>query len=216
MWRDDGKFLSCKFGEYMEIKEAYIRKYWEKIVADQLADELQQKKYKVEREKKVDDICFDLYATKGDEHIIYEIKQGRFSKNSIEQLQQYAKEHGARLRLVISNYADTLPSINIDFFPSLLCDYMNTYHPHNEIAYSDTVEDISDISYTMLQMDESELKLKGNATCDFEIHMDNKGDIDFDMSFPMSFEVQLIHQNGQWDIDESNTEIDVDDSKFYE
>lgn len=200
----------------MEIKETYIKKYWDQIVADQLTDDLVSKGYCVEREKKVDGLCFDLYATKGDKQIIYEIKQGRFSRKSIERMQHYAKEHGARLRLVLSNYADTLPTINIDFFPSLLCDYMNTYHPHNEIAYSDTVEDISDISYTMLQMDESELQLKGNATCDLEIHMDNKGDIDFDMSFPMSFEVQLIHQNGQWIIDESNTEIDVDDSKFYE
>lgn len=200
----------------MEIKETYIKKYWDQIVADQLTDDLVSKGYCVEREKKVDGLCFDLYATKGDKQIIYEIKQGRFSRKSIERMQHYAKEHGARLRLVLSNYADTLTTINIDFFPSLLCDYMNTYHPHNEIAYSDTVEDISDISYTMLQMDESELKLKGNATCDLEIHMDNKGDIDFDMSFPMSFEVQLIHQNGQWIIDDSNTEIDVDDSKFYE
>lgn len=200
----------------MEIKETYIRKYWEKIVADQLADDLKQKGYQVEKDKKVENLSFDLYATKGDEHIIYEIKQGRFSKTSIERLQHYAKEHSARLQLVISNYADTLPTINIDFFPSLLCDFMNTNHPHNEIAYSDTVEDISDISYTMLQMDESEMTLKGNAMCDMEIHMDNEGDIDFDMSFPMSFEVQLILQNGRWIIDESNSEINVDDSKFYE
>ena len=200
----------------MEIKEKYIRKYWEKIVADQLADELQQKGYLVEREKKVGNLSFDLYATKGDERIIYEIKQGRFSKASIEQLQHYTKEHGARLQLVISNYADTLPIVNIDFFPSLLCDYMNTNHPHNEIANSDIVEDISDISYTMLQMAEDEMTLKGNAMCDMEIHMDNEGDIDFDMSFPMSFEVSLIHEDNQWKIEETNTEINVDDSKFYE
>lgn len=200
----------------MEIKETYIRKYWEKIVADQLADELQQNGYQVEKEKKVDDFCFDLYATKGDEHIIYEIKQGRFSKASIERLQHYAKEHCARLQLVISNYADTLPTINIEFFPSLLCNYMNTKHPHNEIAYSDTVEDISDISYTMIQMEEDEMTLKGNAMCDMEIHMDNEGDIDFDMSFPMSFGVSLIFEDNQWKIDETNSEINVDDSKFYE
>ena len=200
----------------MDIKEKYIRKYWEKIVADQLADELLQKGYQVEMEKKVDNLSFDLYATKGDKHIIYEIKQGRFSKASIERLQHYAKEHGARLQLVISNYSDTLPTINIDFFPSLLCDYMNTHHPHNEIAYSDTVEDISNISYTMIQMEEDEMTLKGNAMCDMEIHMDNEGDIDFDMSFPMSFEVSLIHEDNQWKIEETNTEINVDDSKFYE
>lgn len=200
----------------MEIKETYIRKYWEKIVADQLADDLKQKGYQVEKDKKVENLSFDLYATKGDEHIIYEIKQGRFSKASIEELQHYAKEHSARLQLVISNYADTLPTINIDFFPSLLCDYMNTYHPHEEIAYSDTVEDISNISYTMIQMEEDEMTLKGNAICDMEIHMDNEGDIDFDMSFPMSFDVLLIHKNGQWNVDESNTEINVYDSKFYE
>lgn len=200
----------------MEIKETYIRKYWEKIVADQLAEELQQKGYQVEREKKDGNICFDIYASKNDEHIIYEIKQNRFSKASIERLQHYAKEHGARLQLVISNYADTLPTINIDFFPSLLCDYMNTYHPHNEIAHSDTIEDISDIAYIMVQLDESKMTLKGNAMCDMEIHMDNEGDIDIDMSFPMSFDALLVYEDGQWKIDESNTEIDVDDSKFYE
>lgn len=200
----------------MEIKETYIKKYWEYIVTDQLVDELVSKGYCVEREKKVDGLCFDLYATKGDEHIIYEIKQGRFSKTSIERLQRYAKEHGARLQLVISNYSDTLPTIDIDFFPPLLCEYMNTYHPHDAIAYSDTVEDISDISYTMIRMNHDEMELKGNAMCDMEIHMDNEGDIDFDMSFPMSFEVLLIHRNGQWQIETNNAEVYVDDSKFYE
>ena len=199
----------------MEIKETYIKKYWEQIVADQLADELTSKGYSVEREKQADGICFDLYATKGDDHIIYEIKQGRFSKDSIESLQHYAKEHGARLQLVISNYSDTLPTIDIDFFPPLLCEYMNTYHPHDEIAYSDTIEDISDISYTMIRMNHDEMELKGNAMCDMEIHMDNEGDIDFDMSFPMSFEVLLIHRNGQWQIETNNAEVYVDDSKFY-
>lgn len=200
----------------MEIREQYIRRYWEKIVADQLADELQQRGYHVEKEKNVGDISFDLYATKGKEQIIYEIKQGRFSRASIERLQHYAREHGARLQLVISNYADTLPTIDIDFFPCLLCDYMNTNHPHEEIAHSDTIEDISDISYSMIQMNESEMSLKGNATCDMEIHMDNEGDIDFNMSFPMSFNVSLLLENGKWTVDEANTEVNVDDSKFYE
>lgn len=200
----------------MEIKETYIKKYWEQIVADQLADELTSKGYSVEREKQADGICFDLYATKGDDHIIYEIKQGRFSKASIERLQHYAKEHGARLQLVISNYADTLPKIDIDFFPEMLCEYMNTYHPHDEIAYSDTIEDISDISYTMVRINESVMTLTGNASCEMEIHMDNEGDIDFSMSFPMSFDVSLILEKGEWTIDAPNTEINVDDSKFYE
>lgn len=199
----------------MEIKDTYIRRYWEKIVADQLADELLGKGYQVDKEKKVGDLCFDLYATKNDEHIIYEIKQSPFSKDSIERLQHYAKEHGARLQLVISNYSDTLPTIDIDFFPSLLCHYMNTYHPHDEIAYSDTIEDINDISYSMIRMNQEEIELKGNAMCDMEIHMDNEGDIDFDMSFPMSFEVLLIHRNGQWQIDTNYAEVFVDDSKFY-
>lgn len=48
----------------MEIKDTYIRRYWEKIVADQLADELLGKGYQVDKEKKVGDLCFDLYATK--------------------------------------------------------------------------------------------------------------------------------------------------------
>lgn len=200
----------------MEIKETYIKKYWEYIVTDQLADELVSKGYCVEREKKVDGLCFDLYATKDDEHIIYEIKQGRFSKTSIERLQRYAKEHGARLQLVLSNYADTLPKIDIDFFPVLLCEYMNTYHPHDDIAHSDTIEDISDITYTIVEMNESEMTLKGSATCEMEIHMDNEGDIDFSMSFPMSFDVSLLLENGEWAIDASNTEINIDDSKFYE
>lgn len=198
----------------MEIKETYIKKYWEYIVTDQLADELVAKGYCVEREKKVDGLSFDLYATKGDEHIIYEIKQGRFSKTSIERLQRYAKEHGARLQLVLSNYADTLPKIDIDFFPVLLCEYMNTYHPHDDIAHSDTIEDISDISYTIVEMNESEMTLKGSATCEMDIHMDNEGDIDFSMSFPMSFNVSLILENGKWKVDIPNTEINVDDSKF--
>ena len=46
--------------------------------------------------------------------------------------------------------------------------------------------------------------------------MDNEGDIDFCLSFPMSFDVSLILENGKWEVDVPNTEINVDDSKFYE
>ena len=60
------------------------------------------------------------------------------------------------------------------------------------------------------------MTLKGSATCEMEIHMDNEGDIDFSMSFPMSFDVSLLLENGEWAIDASNTEINIDDSKFYE
>ena len=60
------------------------------------------------------------------------------------------------------------------------------------------------------------MTLKCSATCEMEIHMDNEGDIDFDMSFPMSFDVSLILENGKWEVDVPNTEINVDDSKFYE
>ena len=60
----------------MEIKDTYIRRYWEKIVADQLADELLGKGYQVDREKKVDEII----------EVISEIILNYLSENTEEKI----------------------------------------------------------------------------------------------------------------------------------
>lgn len=58
----------------MEVKEEYIKKYWHEIVRDQITDELKEEGFQVFDNYSVDGFTADLYAEKGEDKRIIEIK----------------------------------------------------------------------------------------------------------------------------------------------
>ena len=70
----------------MEVKEEYIKKYWHEIVRDQITDELKEEGFQVFDNYSVDGFTADLYAEKGEDKRIIEIKNKALSRENFIKL----------------------------------------------------------------------------------------------------------------------------------
>lgn len=201
----------------MEIKEQYIKKYWYQIIRDQITDELRAQGYRVDIEKEIGNgIRADIYAEKDNDKQIIEISSKKIPKEQFVRLHQCAVNQGMRFKAVVANFNSLKTIIEWDEFESTICNYMNNNGYCDELAHSAKIEDITDVDFNSIQINGNEIYAKGQAICEVEIQMDNEGDIDFTMHFPMTFAISFNLNNGKWEINENDAEIDVDTSAFYE
>lgn len=198
----------------MEVKEKYIQKYWHEIVRDQITDELKEQGFEVYSEYDVDGFTADLFAEKGDEKRIIEIKKNALTRDAFIKLHGFALKRGIKFQLAIADFRSLKPSIEIDNIELMLTNYMNEHHLYEDFAHNSSVDDVTDVSYSKIEMDEDAISLQGNAVCDMLIQMDNEGDCDFNNNFPMTFDIKINTKT--WEIEDSEDGIEVDTSSFYE
>lgn len=195
----------------MEIKEKYIKKYWHEIVRDQISDELKNEGYQVCSDYSIDGFTADLYAEKGEEKKIIEIKNKVLSRDKFIQLHKFATERNIKFQLAIADFRSFKPSIEVEKLESLLVNYLNDNHLYDDLGHNSYVDDITDISYNCIDIGQDVIYLRGEAVCDMLIVLDNEGDCDFNASFPMSFGVEIYTKD--WKI--KNSDVKVDTSSFY-
>lgn len=198
----------------MEVKEEYIKKYWHEIVRDQITDELKEEGFQVFDNYSVDGFTADLYAEKGEDKRIIEIKNKALSRDNFIKLHKFATEHNIKFQLAIADFRSLKPSINIEGIEKLLVDYMNEHSLYEDLGHNSYVDDITDVSYNDIDIDEEAILLKGEAVCDMCIEFDNEGDCDFNANFPMTFDIRIDTKD--WKIVDSEDGIKVDTSSFYE
>lgn len=198
----------------MEVKEKYIKKYWHEIVRDQITDELQEEGFKVYADHSIDGFTADLYAEKGEDKKIIEIKSKALSREDFIKLHKFATRYNIKFQLAIADFRSLKPSINIEGIEKLLVDYMNDHGLCEDLGYGSYVDDITDVSYNVIDIDEGAILLKGEAVCEICIEFNNEGDCDFNANFPMKFDIQIDTKD--WKIDDTEAEIEVDTSSFYE
>ena len=158
----------------------------------------------------------DIYAEKDNDKQIIEISSKKIPKEQFVRLHQCAVNQGMRFKAVVANFNSLKTVIEWDEFESTICNYMNNNGYCDELAHSAKIEDITDVDFNSIQINGNEIYAKGQAICEVEIQMDNEGDIDFTMHFPMTFAISFNLNNGKWEINENDAEIDVDTSAFYE
>ena len=198
----------------MEVKEKYIQKYWHEIVRDQITDDLKAQGFEVYTEHDIDGYVADLYAEKGDEKRIIEIKKQALSRDAFINLHGFALKRGIKFQLAIADFRSLKPIIEIDSIELMLTNYMNEHHLYEDLAYNSSVDDVTDVSYCSIEMSADAICLKGNAVCDMLIQMDSEGDCDFNNNFPMTFDIMINTKT--WVIEDSEDGIKVDTSSFYE
>lgn len=198
----------------MEVKEKYIQKYWHEIVRDQIMDELMEQGFEVYPEHDIDGYVADLYAVRGDEKKIIEIKKNALTRDAFIKLHKFSLERGIKFQLAIADFRSLKPTIEIDNIELMITNYMNEHHLYEDLAHSCSVDDVIDVSYNRIEMDADVIYLEGNAVCDMLIQMDNEGDCDFNNNFPMRFDIKINTKT--WEIEDSEDGIDVDVSSFYE
>lgn len=198
----------------MEVKEKYIKKYWYEIVRDQITDELKEEGFEVYADHLIDGFTADLYAEKGEDKKIIEIKNKNLSRENFIKLHKFATGHNIKFQLAIADFRSLKPSINIEGIDKMLVDYMNEHSLYEDLGQKSYVDDITDVSYNDIDIDEKAILLKGEAVCEMCIEFDDEGDCDFNANFPMTFDIHIDTKD--WEIVDSEEGIEVDTSSFYE
>lgn len=198
----------------MEVNEKYIRKYWYEIVRDQVSDELEEKGFNVLHDYSLDGHVADIYAEKGEDKRIIEIKKKSLSRDEFIRLHRLAASMGIKFQLAIADFRSLKPQIEIEGVECMLVNYMNEHHLYEDFGYSVSVDDVFDISYNNIDICSDTMNLRGEAVCNMLIMLDKEGDCEFNTNFPMTFNIQINLQN--WIIEDSEEGIVVDSSSFYE
>ncbi len=200
----------------MEIREEYIRRYWYKMVEDQVCDDYQKKGYEVSRRcvLKGTSIRADLYATRDDEKIIIEIVTRDKPKAHIMHLYDIAHEMSAELKLVYANYQPITMKNGFEGFELKFEKYLNDINPgeFGEFGTHSRVDDILDTEFTGIYVDGDTAKLSGNCTVQLMAWWDND-DPEFDYYVPCEFELVMEHDKKGWYV-ENHKVLEFDTSQL--
>lgn len=180
----------------MEIREEFVKRYWEKIVRDQVIDDWEQNGFKVETEKRFGDDVADIYAEKEDKKFIVEIVTSAKEKGIYARLQKAAKQEGAQMLLVMGNYQNEKALVDIDGFEWILLSYLqdgNTPSSVEALGHHCQITEIREVRFVEVNVLAEFIWARGKCICDVEICLDNQEECKFKMPFPAEFDCNLIY-----------------------
>ena len=145
---------------------------------------------------------FDIYAEKGDDKRIYELKIGKnkIQKKVLLRLQEIAKSKRARLFITYLE-PPRARQIIYDGLENLLLDYLSNNFPSELDALSThtVIEELSDVDIDSIQLSDDSIKVEGSAVIFVELSYgstkdreDENGYEDHD-SFDFSFKVKIVN-----------------------
>ena len=187
----------------MEIKEKYIRRYWNQMVEEQVYDDYVAKGYEVRRDCLLGEskaIRADFFATRGDEKLIIELVTKAKPKDYVLQLYDIAREMGAELNLVYANYVPITMKNGFEGFELAFERYLNNdYNPgeFGEFGSLNFVEEVIDAEFTGIYISGMKAELSGNCTIDLMASFDRE-DPEREYYVPCKFEVEMEHDKDGW------------------
>ena len=125
-------------------------------------------------------MLFDLYAEKGEDKRIYELKIGknRIRKNQFEALQKEAKRLGAKLYIV---YLEVPRSNEIEFealdqiiYEDLLSDFPSEI---DRLSTHSTIEEVSDVGIDSINVSNGIAKLTGSGRMYIHLQFGSRSDL---------------------------------------
>lgn len=200
----------------MEIKEKYIRKYWYKMVEDQVCDEYESNGYTVVKEfKYYENYRADIYAYNDDEKILIELITGRKEKQHIVELYKRAVALGYKFRVVTADYSHLETVMEFDEFTDIFAEFLNDNNPgeFGEFATHCRVEDVEEYTFKSMCVDGNRIKVEGNCVVELETWFDNEGDADYTYHVPISFIALCVYEKGEWFIDDCER-LNIDTSQL--
>lgn len=125
-------------------------------------------------------LFFDLYAEKGEDKRIYELKIGknRIQKKQFSELQSEAKRLGAKLYIV---YLEIPRSKEVNFegldqiiYEDLLNDFPSEI---DGLSTHTTIENIEDLEINSINISDSIVKLTGSGTINVHLQLGSRSDL---------------------------------------
>lgn len=185
----------------MEIREEYIRRYWYKMVEEQVYDDYKAKGYDVVRECLLGETEFraDIFATRGDEKIIIEIATKSKPRAYIMRLYDIAHEMGAELKVIYANYAPLTRKNGFEGFELEFEKYLNDINPgeFGEFGTHSRVDEILDPEFTGVYVDGMKAELSGNCIVQLMVWFEND-DPEYEYYVPCKFIVEMEHDKDGW------------------
>lgn len=205
----------------MEINNKYLIPYWGMIVIEQLKDKYSAKGYIVHKNVPISpdsSIRADLIAENEDEKILFEITSASKNKNMIMYARRFAIENGYKFKLISAPIPKLNTNIEFEGLEQILLDYLinetpdklDSLGPHGAI-----IDCVSDIDLNTMKISDNEASISGTCNLEVEIVIDQEDNINFDMSFPSTFDIVCENDGETWSITEVNM-FDIDTNSFYE
>ena len=201
----------------MEIRQDILRKHMREAAVDQLITEYREKGYKIIKDYKINSFHADLYAEKGNEKIIFEIKSGIWTKDKIDEVRESRKyfvdELQAEFRLIMV----TMPSYSVinvegieDILESLIPEHFIV--KLESLSTNTMISDVVDIEYDMIKITLNYIEVKGSGELELILQNDDdvrRGDDEGELMFyTIHFHITLDKDRKIADV--LNIEIDLD------
>jgi Holliday junction resolvase len=183
--------------------------YLESAKIEELAEELQESGYRVEREATVANQVFDILAQRGDERLVFEVKARSRLKESIDEVAQLrqaafeARVSGFRLVVVTPPRAT---EVTIEGLESELTHYLVDNPPPtlDEMFSNPRVERATDIEIESAAVRHDGIDVRGRATVNLEVDFGGRPTVDnyrvsdalsftFDVALGPDLKLAMVH-----------------------
>jgi hypothetical protein len=213
----------------MKVSKEYLRRYMPEMILDQISEDYDSRGYEVKRNALLDGLKVDLVAKKNGETILVEVKsdQRPLSKDTISQLNSYAKAHAGHKVLIAVASPPERKSIEITNIEGLLSEFVQKNPPQELTQLSTHIffEPVSDVEISDIKISSpEEISITGTATLNARLQFGSGSDLDSgdghesEDSFNISFNLLLGTTEGNgWKIVQSDqNRIVVDRASLYE
>lgn len=200
----------------MEIKEKYLRKYWESIVADQTEAKYASEGFRVSREVNLEpNMRADLIIEKDGKKTIVEILSRPRESMEIIKLKKWAQEHDYSFKLIYANYVPIERKLEFEDFGYLFTEYLNEEHPSefDEFGSYNYADDVLDVEFGRIEILQDSITISGCCTIELNSRFDNEGDTEFVYYVPCKFDVTCLLKDKGWIISEVN-ELEINTSQL--
>ena len=192
----------------------YLR-YLESAKQAEVADQLRRDGFQVEQEKRLNDVVFDLVATKGGRTTAFAFKSAghsRFSREEFRKLNAAAATAGYKLQIVV---AAPPPRVNVevDDLADHLLQYLIEHMPSelDSLSTHTVIEGMHDLAIENIQVGHGRIHVSGSASVDVTLQYGSSMDDGTSNSdaFPFRFTAVLDTDGGLREVD--TLEFDTSD-----
>ena len=195
-----------------------IHKYLEIAKAEEVASQLEEQGYTVDRQSELGDVIFDLLAKKDDHFVAYEITARATIPGSMSQMQRLrdtAQRNGYEFRMIIVVPPHEI-SVEVDDLEENILDHVVNNVPDKlaELSTNTCPDSISDLEFDVVRISKGAIYIQGTGSIDVHLEFDGGEERDgvtmYD-SYPFDFSLELDRN-----LEIEFLDINVNTTSFYE
>jgi Holliday junction resolvase len=194
----------------MRIEPAILGKHLEAAAVEQLSEELRRDGYEIEREPPSGRGHFrpDLVARRSAETVVVEFKVIGGPKVMLREAARYARERGARFRLVLVR-PERETRIEVDGLERILLHALSApTHPDLDMLSERTMVDaVEGVEVDAIHVEQASVRVEGSATVSVRLTAEHGEREIASLALPFTFALSL--GKGQAVLDHPDVEVDT-------